>query len=320
MNYLKIKMFIPLIVIILLINSCQSTGDKSDEALANNPEIKTFNFIDVDGNNIHYKDSGEGKPELLFLHGFLGNLYNWDQITPALEKDYRIVSYDRLGFGFTKRPEESKDFNPYKQSAAEKRAFSLIEQMNMDRPVLVGHSAGGNLALRLAIERPDNFSALILISPAIYSKNPGGLSRMLIRSGLLDKAGLRIIRKLPERLDEIVDLTYYDASSVTEEMINNYTAPLNVDNWDTALWEYTKARGQNPVPKRLDEIELPVLFIHGRNDEIVSVKESIRASAEIRNSVLVILNECGHIAFEEKPAETAEIIKSFLEQLQESNL
>lgn len=316
MRNINLKIAFLLSVLALLFSSCQSTPVETDSAVVENLELKTADFIDVEGINIHYSDAGSGKPELLFLHGFLGNLYNWDEITPGLQQNYRTVAYDRLAFGFTERPLCIGDISPYTPEMAEERALKLMELLDISKPVLVGHSAGGNLAIRLALDNPDKFSALVLISPAIYNNGPPGIARFLISSGLFDKAGQKAIRNLPQQLDELLASSFYDPSALSAEKIDNYTAPLVLNGWDTALWEYTKAQGKNTISKRLQELELPVLIIHGRNDQVVPVEDSIKASAEIKDSVLVVLNECGHVAFEEKPRQTLATIETFLEGLE----
>ena len=295
--------------------SCRSVPPENSPAVSENIHAGSGDFIEINGINIHYTDTVKGKPELLMLHGFLGNLDNWTYITPLLKNDFRLVSYDRLAFGMSGRPAIAKN-NPYTPFETEERALKLTEKLHMDKPVLVGHSAGGNLALRLALENTDSFSALILISPAIYNNGPPDFVRLLFKSGLFDKAGLNAIQKLPKRLDEFLKLAYHDPSAVAQETIDSYTAPLSLRNWDTALWEYTKAQNKNTIPERLNELKIPVLFIHGREDRVVPVEDSIKASAEIDGAVMVILNNCGHMAFEEKPGETASIVRAFLNELE----
>ena len=246
------------------------------------------------------------------MHGFLGTIEGWNYIIPNLSDNHRIAAYDRLAFGLTERPDITGEINPYTPEKAEERALKLIDELNFDKPVLVGHSAGGNLALRLALKNPGGYSGLVLISPAIFNNGPPGFVRFFLKMGIFEQAGLNTVRGLPDRFDEFLAQAYYRPEDVPEWVIESYKKPLKAENWDRALWEYTKAQTGSDMKRRLEEIELPILIIHGREDEVVPVKDSIRAAAKLPDVRLVIIEECGHAAYEEKPEQTIEAIKDFL--------
>ena len=130
----------------------------------------------------------------------LGNVEGWRYIVPPLSEDYRVVAFDRPAFGLTERPPVNGQNNPYTPEEAEKITLGLIESLGLGKPILIGHSAGGNLALRLALHYPDRFSGLILISPGVYTEIPPALVRDLMELGVLKESGLELIRSIPEHI------------------------------------------------------------------------------------------------------------------------
>jgi pimeloyl-ACP methyl ester carboxylesterase len=310
--FMRVLPVVSAVIFLSVLSSCKSVPEPEGLLPPQTFADEDSRYIMVDGVNIHYKEFGNGRPELLMLHGFLGSLDGWNYIIPELSSDHRIAAYDRLAFGLTGRPEITGEYNPYPPEKAEERALKLIEELDFDKPVLVGHSAGGNLALSLALKNPGSYSALILISPAIYNNGPPGVVRFFLGLGIFERVGLNTVRGLPDQFDEFLAQAYYRPENVPARVIESYKKPLKADNWDRALWEYTKAQKGSDMNRRLEEIDLPVLIIHGREDEVVPVKDSVRAAAELPDSRLLILEECGHVAYEEKPEQTIAAIKDFL--------
>lgn len=301
-----------LILVCILFTACSSTPAPTGLVPPQTFAEKDSKFIEIDGINIHYKEYGSGDTVLFMLHGMLGNVSSWNSITPELSKDYRIVAYDRLAFGLTERPKVETELNPYSPQQIEERALKLMDELEIEKPVLVGHSAGGNMALRLAISHPESFSGLILISPGIYTEIPPGMIRELMQIGMFKKLGIDVIRSIPKYIDQLLSETYYNSEMITEELKENYLIPIRTKNWDWALWEYTRTQDDSMIAEHLSEIELPVLIIQGRDDKIVPPKDNFKASGILPNARLLFLENCGHVAQEEKPLETVKAIRNFL--------
>jgi pimeloyl-ACP methyl ester carboxylesterase len=120
-------------------------------------------FIEVDGLRLHVLDSGEkpgqSAPPLLFLHGLLGQLQNFTYALTALFPDRRIVLLDRPGSGYSQAA-------PSQTLAAQAAvAAAVIDALKLDRPLIVGHSLGGAVALALALDHPERVGGLALIAP-----------------------------------------------------------------------------------------------------------------------------------------------------------
>lgn len=118
-------------------------------------------FIDVAGARLHYLDRGSG-PAILMVHGLGGQLRNFSYaLLERLVADHRVILVDRPGSGYS-----TATGGMAPRIAAQGAIIGeLIDGLKLDRPLLVGHSLGGAVALALALERPTAMSGLALIAP-----------------------------------------------------------------------------------------------------------------------------------------------------------
>ena len=106
----------------------------------------------------HYRDwGGDGRPVLL-LHGLASTCHIWDLVAPLLAADFRVVALDQRGHGLSAQVEDGFDFATVAGDAA-----ALISTLGWERPVIVGHSWGADVALELAAARPELTSGLIFV-------------------------------------------------------------------------------------------------------------------------------------------------------------
>jgi len=115
-------------------------------------------FIEVDGARLHYLDRGAG-PVVVLVHGLGGNLRNFYGLLDKLAATCRVVAVDRPGSGYSTVSGEHPTL-----SAQATIIARFLRRLGVDRPLLVGHSLGGALALALALDHPDRVRALVLIS------------------------------------------------------------------------------------------------------------------------------------------------------------
>jgi pimeloyl-ACP methyl ester carboxylesterase len=123
-------------------------------------------FIDIDGVRLHYIDKGSG-PTLLLIHGLAGQVLNFTHsLLSRLTHDFRVVILDRPGSGYSLRPDAT-----LAPLAAQARIISrFCQALGLERPVIVGHSLGGVIALALALDHPEQVGALALIARSRTSR------------------------------------------------------------------------------------------------------------------------------------------------------
>ncbi len=276
-------------------------------------------FIEVNGINVHYKQYGSGAPVMILLHGFGASTFSWREVMKPLAEHGTVIAFDRPAFGLTERPMpgEWKGESPYSLNSQIQLLIGLMDHMGIQQAVLIGNSAGGTVAAAAALAHPDRVSGLVLVDAAIYAG--GGAPawiRPLLRTPQFDRLGPWFARSLAgEQGDAFLRAAWHDPSKITEEIIQGYRKPLQLANWDRALWELTKASGESRLAERLKEFSMPVLVVTGDDDRIVPTAESLRLANEIPGARLVVFPNCGHVPQEECPQPFLEAVVNFLSDI-----
>ena len=273
-------------------------------------------FIEVVGHDVHYLTAGDPSSDklILLLHGFGANVSTWDLVLDELGTEGFVVAYDRAAFGFTERPETWSGTNPYSSAGQLEVIQALIDEFGAGKEVVIlGHSAGGNLAAAFAAQNPEEVDQLILLDPAIYTS--GGTPDWLTwvyDIPQLNHVGPALVSSIATSGLDLLDRSYFDKSLVTEELTAKYTAPLKIVGWEKAFWNYNKAPRTTNVDKQLALLTVPTLVITGDTDEVVATADSIRLAGELPNAQLVVIENCGHLPNEEKSQEFLTAVAGFL--------
>jgi pimeloyl-ACP methyl ester carboxylesterase len=272
-------------------------------------------FAEINGIDVHYKTEGAGDEALVLLHGFASHTYTWREVMDPLAADHQVVAFDRPAFGLTERPmrpDWPDGQNPYGAEFQSDLTVGLMSELGIDQAVLVGNSAGGSIATLTALRHPDRVAALILVDPAIYSGGgtPSFL-RPLFQTPQLQHLGPLIARRIRDWGYQFGQSAWHDPSLFTPEIWQNYTRPLQAENWDRALWELTAASRPLDLPERFAELDLPILIITGDDDRIVPTEQSIRLAEEL-GAELAVLPACGHVPQEECPEAFLQVVQDFL--------
>ncbi len=117
-------------------------------------------FKNIDGFNTHYTDIGSGQPVVL-LHSQPANERQFDLLKDLLKKDYRVISIDRPGMGYSDGPNINSSERLFIQA---KIISKLIKEITDEKPIIIGHSYGGALALSVALYEEENLKKLILVN------------------------------------------------------------------------------------------------------------------------------------------------------------
>jgi pimeloyl-ACP methyl ester carboxylesterase len=273
-------------------------------------------FVEVNGIKVHYKTYGQGEPTFILLHGFGASLFSWHEVTAPLSEYGTVIAYDRPAFGLTERPMTWEGENPYSPQAQVELVIGLMDELNIEKAILVGNSAGGTIAMLTALQYPERVQALILVDPAVYAG--GGAPawvRPILKTPQMNRLGPLVSRQLQARGTEFIELAWHDPSKITPEILAGYQKPLRVDNWDKALWFLTVASQESGLAERLNELTLPVLVITGDDDRIVPTEQSLRLADELPNATLKVIAQSGHLPHEEHPAEFMQAVMEFLASL-----
>lgn len=279
-------------------------------------------FVTVEGIDIHYKEEGTGPRAIVLLHGFGASTFSWRELMTPLAAEARVVAFDRPSAGLTERPMPGewepaayRDGSPYSPEAQADLAVALLDELGIDRAALVGHSAGGSIAMLTALEHPERVEALVLIDPAVYTEGgPPAFVYPLLKTPQMRRLGPLVGRALGGPVGErILTTAWHDPSKITQDMREGYRLPLRAENWDRALWELTIARRPLALGDRADELSVPVLVISGDDDRIVPTDESRRLAEAIPGAEFALIEEAGHVPHEEQPAAVLEAMGTFIQ-------
>jgi pimeloyl-ACP methyl ester carboxylesterase len=118
-------------------------------------------FVDLPGGRLHYTDEGAG-PAIVMIHGLGGQMGNFTlALAPLLTGTHRVIVIDRPGMGYSDRAPDA----PANPRAQAETVAALIDRLGLERPLVVGHSLGGAIALCLAMEHPNRTRGLALLAP-----------------------------------------------------------------------------------------------------------------------------------------------------------
>ncbi len=122
-------------------------------------------FIEVDGVRLHYLDCGFGDP-IVLLHGLGVNSADFEisGLVGEASLNHRVIAFDRPGHGYSERPRGTW-WTPMEQARLLRKA---LKQLNVERPVVLGHSWGALVALSLALQYPDDVKSLVLVSGVYF--------------------------------------------------------------------------------------------------------------------------------------------------------
>ena len=272
-------------------------------SITSNPEIGQS--ILVNGIKTNYHDVGSGKPVLL-IHGSgpgVSGWANWRLTIPALSAASRVIVPDMVGFGFSERPAGIR----YGLDGWVAQAVGLLDALDIECADIVGNSFGGGLALALAIRHPKRVRKLVLMGSAgvPFTLTPG-----------LDLAwgyepSIANMRKL-------LDVFAYDRNLVTDELAElRYKASIQPGFQEafSAMFPAPRQNGVDALASREADIRaLPhdTLVIHGREDQIIPLSNSLNLANWISRSQLHVFGRCGHWTQIEHAARFNRLVANFL--------
>src|SRR3989442_15747988 len=121
----------------------------------------------IGGVGINYIDRGSG-PAVVLIHGFGAHTFSFRYLIPDLAKDHRVVALDLKGFGYSERPKKSD----YSLSAQARLVVRLMDTLGIESAALVGHSMGGEVAMRVAAGWPQRVERLVLAASVSGDRIP----------------------------------------------------------------------------------------------------------------------------------------------------
>jgi pimeloyl-ACP methyl ester carboxylesterase len=147
----------------LVAASAMAVRQRTRQAEFDNPPAGSF--VNVEGVHLHYVERGQGQP-LVLLHGDGSMIQDFELsgLIDAAAADYRVIAFDRPGYGYSERP-RTTIWTPQAQAHLLRKA---LRQLDVEQPIVLGHSWGALVAVALALDYPDDVKSLVLLSGYYY--------------------------------------------------------------------------------------------------------------------------------------------------------
>ncbi len=269
----------------------------------------------VNDTELYYNELGSGTP-FLVMHGGLGMDHSY--LRPAIDPlgdTFKLVFYDHRGVGRSGRP----PINTITFEQLADDADALRESLGYNKIGVIGHSAGGMVALEYAIRHPKNINYLILMdtSPAfdnmeeimanVQKKNP--TSEMI---ETLNAPVDPTVEKFKNQFKILNPLYFYDFNSEMEEISNKVIDKI-ILNPETAVRNDILFEKFNVI-SQLTKIKVPTLILVGKDDFICPPSQAQCMHEGIPNSELYIFEKCGHYPFYEVPDEFFRVVHEWVQK------
>jgi pimeloyl-ACP methyl ester carboxylesterase len=268
----------------------------------------------LNGHEFWYLDSGEG-PAVMFIHGLTSSRRNWTHLVEKLNTDHRVLAPDLFGHGAS-----DKLMGDYSLGAHAATLRDLLDQLEIDRVTLVGHSFGGGIAMQFCYLFPERVDRLVLVSS-------GGLGRSvspLLRAATIPGAGLVLpviasgwVRGRVEAVGKALTSTGWRASSDTTEIWRGFTSLADADSRRAFL---ATTRGvidpggqtvsaHDHLPQAID---IPTLVVWGTKDRMIPAWHATTAHEVIADSRVVLFEGAGHFPHLDEPERFAQLVSDFI--------
>lgn len=255
--------------------------------------------IIVNGINISLKQAGTG-PDMILIHGIFASKEIMNPLFDYYRKSYHVISYDVRGHGKSDKPEKF-DLDDYADDLKE-----IINELNLDKPIVIGLSMGSYIALKTAEKYPTILSKIILLG----TRGQGEIS--LMQKAAEENNGNGNIDL--KEMGKLISRRVYAPDTTPEDVANFY-------NGNRSEVELTNDERKNvyaslshyDMVSDAKKVQIPVLILVGEYDGINPPEESIKVHEMLPTSQLEIIEGAGHIAYLEKKSEVIESIDSFIE-------
>ncbi|QPF73647.1 alpha/beta hydrolase [Roseateles sp. DAIF2] len=271
-------------------------------------------FLDLDGQLVHYRDEGpraDPRP-LLLLHGTGSSLHTWEGWAAALRAEgRRVITLDLPGFGLT-GPSADGD---YREAAYLDFLRRLLDRLQLPQVVLGGNSSGGQLAWRFAAEEPARVAALVLVDPA-GQPWPGGVEPTALRLARLP--GLELIASglLPRRVvEQQLREAYGVPARLRAEVVDRHFELTLREGNRAALVQALRQQRPGQHLEQLGTLRQPTLILWGGRDRLLPPAQGEAFARAIPGSRLQVFEPLGHLPQEEDPATTVAALQQFLHSL-----
>ncbi len=251
-----------------------------------------------------------GAPRLLLIHGTPGTLLNWSESLrgsedfEGLEAFFDVTALELAGHGMSRddlQPETFQECADFLSAAA--------DALDIEPSIVVGHSYGGEVAWRFALDRPELVEALVLISSSGYTRADDEWLPEEQAMRDLPGAGLGWLLNARDRVDHAL-APHFRGKPPADFSEETFLVCENSVNWRTMV---NLARDENGLRSgELKNLTMPTLLLWGEDDVAYPIERfAQRFATDIPDSELIVAEACGHYLPQERPDEFVRLLREF---------
>lgn len=275
------------------------------------PHADTSRFVLCKPHRWHVQEMGEG-PLILMLHGAGGSTQSWRHLMPLLARHARVVAVDLPGQGFTKSGSKQRHGLP---TMAQDIA-ALCTAQDWHPAALIGHSAGGAIALEMARHMAPAPPVIGINAALGQFKGVAGVAFPLMAKVLAMVPGVaQLFTASTARPGSVTRLIEGTGSKLSHEELRWYRALISDRGHVDATLSMMAQWDLAPLLTALPQHPSDVLLIASAQDKAVPAVTSKKAAAQLPNGSVEILPDLGHLAHEEDAETVFQAIHAFLQKL-----
>lgn len=252
----------------------------------------------VDQQMVHYEVFGHGRP-VLFLHGWLGSWRYWYPTIEHIDDHFRAYSFDFWGFGDTNRHANVVSIQSYSD-----QVIRFLDELGIDRVLLVGHSMGGMVALKTAINHPKRISRVVAVGAPIVGDSLSWLLKLTDRVVFADAFA---------RMHWLRRFMFHRFLGETNDPAVHEILDDSVKSSSTTLRRAVSSMWRTDLRPELKRLAVPTLIVHGGRDEIVHPNQADLFD-DVPCAEVVVMPESRHFPFLDEAELFNETLLRFLMQ------
>jgi abhydrolase domain-containing protein 6 len=239
-------------------------------------------------------DEGEGEA-MVFIHGLAANASHWIHVAPHFRDKFRVIGLDLPGCGESAWLTSGINIDAYAH-----HVHALMDELQIQRATLVGHSLGGMVAVRFATLFAPRTDRIVLINPAGFELPPPILRRagaLMLRQSVLNVL-------LPRLWTKLLGQVFYQENEYTRDFIANIRATYgdgDIDPISRVMEAMKNDFLYRDYTKALSQADVPVQLIWGQNDRLVPAETFRRAAQQLDHVEIEEIANCGHMPIIERP-------------------
>lgn len=269
----------------------------------------TSRRVTAGGFGIHYVEAGQG-PSVLLYHGLASAVFTWRDNIAALSQHHHVFAFDMLGHGDSEKP----DFDYYPWDVADIMGKAAVK-LGISNAAVIGSSAGGALAVMIAIKHPEVVSRLVLVG----SSGLGKEVPLFIRFLSLPVVGniLQSHRLGGDKL--MLQSVFLDRSLVSRDLVDEMRRIRSMPGAKEAVVRTLRRtvtlgglRDEFILADRLSGLGIPIMLVWGEQDRMFPVSQAYRALELTPTATLEVFAQCGHWPHMERAGKFNSLALDFL--------